>query len=214
MEKNTNNNILVVQQNGSGEKKIQGIREYGDNLFDLDSLDINQTLPEIIDDCTSYLPSEIDADLVLDYLSHPDLSQDLIDLCKNLRIPIVSTGKKIHGNWAYNPPICCALAKNSNCGLYSEKFGYPEFEVIIKSGKIEEVKVIRGAPCGATWKAIENIKGLPVEEAIQSLGLEIQFFCTADPASWDPLVEKSPVHLAGKIHSSALRAAVKKALRS
>ena len=50
--------------------------------------------------------------------------------------------------------------------------------------------------------------GMPADEAIIRMGLEVQFFCVADPSGWDPIYGKSPVHLAGKLHSSALSKAV------
>jgi len=68
--------------------------------------------------------------------------------------------------------------------------------------------VIRGAPCGATWDAAERIIGLSVEDAVVRIGLETQFFCTANPAGWDPIYGKSPVHFAGEIHSAALKKAL------
>jgi hypothetical protein len=49
---------------------------------------------------------------------------------------------------------------------------------------------------------------LPVKDALVRIGLDVQFFCTADPAGWDPVHGKSPVHLAGKIHQKALAAAL------
>ena len=51
---------------------------------------------------------------------------------------------------------------------------------------------------------------MPIEEALTRFGLEVQFFCTADPASWDPLWGKSPVHVAAEIHAAALKVALKK----
>jgi len=81
----------------------------------------------------------------------------------------------------------------------------PEFDVKEKNGKITEIKVLRGAPCGATWKAAFKVIGLPADKAIVRIGLETQFFCSADPASWDPITEKSPVHIAGKLHSTMLQ---------
>ena len=50
---------------------------------------------------------------------------------------------------------------------------------------------------------------MPAEEAIIRMGLEAQFFCTADPAGWDPIYGKSPVHFAGDVHSAALKKAIK-----
>jgi len=69
--------------------------------------------------------------------------------------------------------------------------------------------VVRGAPCNATWQAAERMVGLPVDEAIVRIGLDVQFFCTADPAGWDPIYGKSPVHFAGRVHSEALKKAVR-----
>jgi hypothetical protein len=95
--------ILVFQQNGSGEKKIEGIRQYGDNRFTLEVVSINETLPEIIDDTTKYIPQNFQADLVLDYLKHPDLSHDLAVLCRGRKIPVVASGKKLRIKGALTP---------------------------------------------------------------------------------------------------------------
>lgn len=63
--------------------------------------------------------------------------------------------------------------------------------------------MVRGAPCGATHEAAARIIGWPVEEAATRIGLETQYFCSADPAGWDPLYGKSPVHFAGEVHKAA-----------
>jgi hypothetical protein len=86
--------IIVFQQNGSGESKIEGIRKYGKDRFDLKTFSIDEPLPDIIDDSDRYLPETIDADMVLDFLQHPDLSQDLGERCRELGIPVVASGKK------------------------------------------------------------------------------------------------------------------------
>jgi len=49
---------------------------------------------------------------------------------------------------------------------------------------------------------------MPAEEAVIRMGLETQFFCTADPAGWDPIYGKSPVHFAGDVHAAALKKAI------
>jgi thymidylate synthase len=76
-------------------------------------------------------------------------------------------------------------------------------------GKIATVSVVRGAPCGATWEAARKIIGRPAEEAAVRMGLEVQFFCSADPAGWDPIYGKSPVHFAGNVHAKALEKAMR-----
>jgi hypothetical protein len=80
--------------------------------------------------------------------------------------------------------------------------------VTVAEGKIKSVTVKRGAPCGATWEAALKIIGRPVQEAAVRMGLEVQFFCSADPAGWDPIYGKSPVHFAGNVHAKALEKAI------
>lgn len=86
--------ILVFQQRGSGEKKIKGIREFGDKLFRIETISIDQPLPAIIEDTTTYLPEKFEADLVLDFVKHPDLSLDISVKCSEMKIPVVASGKK------------------------------------------------------------------------------------------------------------------------
>ena len=96
--------ILVFQQNGSGESKIQGILKYGENLFSIKTISIDENLPPVIDDATQYLPNDISADVVLDYLKHPDLSYDLAIMCRDRNIPVVVSGKKVRVKGALSPP--------------------------------------------------------------------------------------------------------------
>ncbi|MCP4022434.1 MAG: hypothetical protein GY729_11370, partial [Desulfobacteraceae bacterium] len=63
-------------------------------------------------------------------------------------------------------------------------FGSPEIDVTLEKDIVKEIQVIRGAPCGATWDAAQKIKEMPLENALTRFGLEVQFFCTADPSNW------------------------------
>ncbi len=202
--------IMVFQQNGSGKSKIEGINTFGDKRFIIETYDIDETLPDLIDDSSDYLPETIDADIVLDYLTHRDLSEDLSILCKKLNIPVIASGRKILSGEAICPRTCCTLPKNSGLGDYGEEFGAPEIEVEIENNIITQIKVLRGAPCGATWNAAKKIKNMPVKDALTRFGLEVQFFCTANPAGWDPLWGKSAVHVAADIHTAVLKAYLKK----
>ncbi len=203
--------ITVFQQNGRGESKVQGIRRFGQDNFDITLLTIDQTLPPVVDDTSEYLPETIEADLVLDFLIHPDLSHDLSLLCRKLGIPVVASGKKTTVDGTHTPPVCCALARHAELEPYSRWFGAPEFDVMVKEGRIEAVTVRRGAPCGATWEAARRMQGCNLEDAPVRMGLDTQFYCTADPSNWDPIWGRSPVHLAADLHSAALKAAIRKA---
>jgi hypothetical protein len=204
-------NIVVFEQRGSGQKKVQGIREFGGERFSIRTVDISNDLPELIDNPEEFLPQSIEADLVLDYLRHPDLSHELARICREQDIPLVASGKKHEDGWSLTPPICCALPRSTTCGSYGRLFGYPEYRVELKEGLIEDIQVVRGAPCGATWKTARELIGMSAHEAAIALGLKTQFHCTANPAGWDPIGGKSPVHLAGDVHCAALKLAIYKA---
>ena len=97
--------ILVFQQNGSGLSKIAGIEKYGKGLCHINVFNIDQSLPLILDETSMYLPDIIRADLVLDFLKHPDLSYDLAGLCLKENIPVVASGKKEKHHGVLMPPV-------------------------------------------------------------------------------------------------------------
>lgn len=96
--------VTVFQQRGSGERKIAGVRAHAADIISLEVISIDADLPAIIDDTSPYLPADLDTDLVLDFLSHRDLSLDLARRCETLRIPIVSSGRKLDNRWVMTPP--------------------------------------------------------------------------------------------------------------
>ncbi len=86
--------IVIFEQNNKASTKIEGIKNYGNGLFEVEVISISTSLPSVIDDTENYFPSNIEADLVLDYLIHPDLSYDLGIICRQKSIPVVASGKK------------------------------------------------------------------------------------------------------------------------
>jgi hypothetical protein len=203
--------IWVYYQDTRGLGKAEGIRRLGGDAFDLKVISIDAALPEFIEETDPYLPDPEGADLVLDYLLHPDLSYALAEKCERLGVPVIASGKKQPLAKAITPRTCCALTRQENLGEYGERFGLPEYRIEIEDGRIASVETLRGAPCGASWDAGQRIVGYTVEEAPVRIGLETQFYCVADPASWDPITGKSPVHIAGELHKAALLRALKKA---
>ena len=86
--------IVVFEENNSGEKKIQGITRHGTGLENISRYNIEENLPEIVDDPEEYIDEDFTADLVLDFLNHPDLSAHLAKVCKQKSIPVIASGKK------------------------------------------------------------------------------------------------------------------------
>jgi thymidylate synthase len=201
-------NILVFQERGSGEHKIEGVRSYGEGVTITEVVSIDVFLPDFIDDPEEIIKDDFSADLVLNFLKHPDLVEHLIALCEQKGIPIVSAGKKGAG---FTPFTCCGLGKNETLGIYGDKFGLPEYKVVLQGDVIKDIEVIRGAPCGATWDALQEYIGCQVDDVLVRLPRQVQYFCSADPSGFDPVSGKSPVHFAGYVHIAALKKAIEEA---
>ena len=197
--------IVVFQQQGSAEKKLEGIRKYGKKLKITEVFSLDDDFPEVIDFPEHLIVGDFHGDLVLNFLKHPDLSDYLVDICEEKAIPVVTTGKPGKG---FTPFTCCGLGKSEKLGQYGKQFGFPEYRVEVENNRICDIEVLRGAPCGATWAAILDIIGCPVEEAFTKLPLQVQQNCYANPAGFDPISGKSPVHYAGYVHIAALKKAV------
>ncbi len=92
-----NTRIAVFEEHGSGEAKIRGIREHGRCMEIKSVFDIRENFPEFIDDPSAYITNDFTADVVLDFLKHPDLSEYLAKICAEKKIPVVASGKKHQG---------------------------------------------------------------------------------------------------------------------
>jgi len=198
--------ITVFEQNGSGQHKISGIRKYGTGIEINEVISIDVFLPDFVDDPEEYVTSSFAADLVLDYLPHPDLSHYLVSECVRKKIPVISSGKK--NEHALTPFTCCGLGRHRRLGTYGEQFGFPEYRIELDGTRIAALEVVRGAPCGASWEILSKVVGRDIEEAESLLPREIQYRCSANPGRFDPVSGKSPVHYAGYVHRAALKKAI------
>lgn len=201
--------IVMFQQQGSGERKIRAVRERGQDMAIVAVVDIDGPLPLVIDEPEALLPDRLEADLVLDHLTHPDLTQALALLCQRLGIPVIASGKRVPVSGLVSPPTCCGLAEAACPGPYAAQFGLPAFSVRLdQGGRVAEVRVRRGAPCAATWDLLPSLQGLSPRQAVTQAGLASQLFCKAKSSAWDPIWGQSPVHFAGRVHAQALRRAL------
>jgi hypothetical protein len=200
--------ILIFEQNGSGQHKSSGIIKYGHPDDTVETVIIDgKFLPDFIDEPEDFFDLDnLTADLVIDYLSHPDLSHYLMTRCHEANIPIIASGKK--SELDYTPFTCCGLGHHPRLGRYGKRFGFPEYKVSVENEIITAIGVVRGAPCGATWKVVKEVIGHTIEEALFLLPRLVQYNCSANPARFDPVSGKSPVHYAGYIHRAALKKAI------
>ena len=97
--------LLVFQQNDSAERKVAGIRRYGDNAFDIQIETITSDLPPVLDDTSDLFPERLRGDLVLDFMRHPDLSHDLAKRCVRRQLPLIASGKHLNVEGVLTPPV-------------------------------------------------------------------------------------------------------------
>ena len=202
--------VVIFEEDGSGDFKIAGIEVYGRNICIKRVFNLKGPFPLLIDEPEEYISGIPDADLCLDFLRHPDLSQHVVELCSKKSIPVIASGQHIPG--AICPFTCCGLGRKEGLGEYGRQFGVPEYKVQIRDGRINSIKVKRGASCGGTWQVCREITGLSAAEAPTVISRQIQYMCLSDPSAFDPVSGKSAVHFAGEVHKAALDRAIKRAL--
>ncbi|HHV24761.1 MAG TPA: hypothetical protein GXX65_09645, partial [Methanosarcina sp.] len=97
-----------------------------------------------------------------------------------------------------SPKICCSLEPNDFNRPFADIFGLPVLKVRTKGGKIADVKVIKGAPCGSTWHMAKEIVGTSIKDAPPKAGLLIQHYpCRAARG------ELGGIHESGELHKQA-----------
>lgn len=218
--------VGVVKRGKYGERLIQTIKEKTD--FQVVSVEVPQYLPGFIEDPEEFVkglnldPNVFEADLLILYTFHPDLTPELVKMAgeRGVKAVIIPGGIGRAGSIneleriaeKYNihievDEICCTLEK---CGVeavdkFAEKLGRPEFEVETKDGRISSVKVIRGSPCGSTWHSAQGLIGKTVDEASSLAGLLCQQYpCRA--------IRGTPggIHTSGDLHKDAMERALGK----
>jgi hypothetical protein len=218
--------VGVVKRGKYGERLIETLKERTD--FGVVWVEVPAILPGFIEDPVDFVkslhlnPRVFQADLLILYTFHPDITPEIVRLAGERKVKAViipggmaragSIGElqrlaRRYGIYIEVDEICCTLER---CGvepvdIFAEKLGRPEMQVRLEEGRISQVEVRRGSPCGGTWHVAEGLVDKSAEEAPALAGLLCQQYpCRA--------VRGTP----GGIHTSAdlHKHAVEKALGS
>jgi len=205
--------IGVITRGKYGRRFIETILSQTD--FEVVSADIPANLPEFIEDPTLFLEKlnlnndVFTADTIITYSMHPDLTPEIAKLAgKNgihalivpggvSRAPIGELDEisNEYGMYIEVDDICCTLKPNSASPEFTSKFGRPVLDIKTRDGKIVNVNVIRGAPCGSTWKMAEKLIGMPVSDAPARAELLIQQYpCRAVRGNTGGIHESAQIH--------------------
>ncbi|MGB9929223.1 MAG: DUF166 domain-containing protein [Methanosarcina sp.] len=209
--------IGVITRGKYGHRLIETVKEHTD--FSVITSDLPEFVPVFIEEPDEFLESinfdkkVFSAEIIISYALHPDLTSSIAKLAaeagvRSLIIPggpsraSISELKKISeasGMDIEVDEICCTLEPNSSNRPFTDIFGSPVLKVKTENGKIANVEVIRGAPCGSTWRMAKEIVGIPIKDAPPKAGLLVQHHpCRAARG------DLGGIHESGELHKQAL----------
>jgi len=179
-------------------------------FFDVFVFKLPEHLPEFIEEFE--FPDELFRDVILSYAFHPDINLELVKKAneKDVKCIVIAGKYKFIKKYSNNVKIlvgdaCCShLVKGIE---FFEKFGIPEFKVKIKDNLIENVEVLRSAPCGATFFVANKLKGVYVSEAPMKAGYFTQLYCLGSRGI------SGAIHKAANIHKLAIERAIRRKLQ-
>ncbi|MCL7413215.1 MAG: DUF166 domain-containing protein [ANME-2 cluster archaeon] len=216
--------IGVITRGKYGKRLLDTITSHTE--FTVSSTPIPSTLPDLIDEPASFVdnlnldPCVLSSDLVITYSLHPDIAPEMARraACSGAKAIIIPGGwsnagdprelERISERYKTRivvEDICCEMENDTNpiISEFASMLGRPLLEVQVESGKIREVKVIRGAPCGSTWWMAKQLKGAPVSEAPARGGLLIQQYpCRAMRGVG------GGIHRSARLHRQAVEKAI------
>ena len=164
--------------------------------------------------------SVFDVDLLMSYALHPDLNPEIVKLSGKLGVKavIIPGGarragsleelnqiSKEYGIAIEVTEICCSHASSDDETIneFLSKLGRPEYKIETKNGKVSNVEVVRGAPCGSSFRVAEQLIGLDLKEAPIKGGWFTQIYpCRASRGI------KGKIHTSAEIHKKAVEDAL------
>jgi hypothetical protein len=208
--------IGVITRGKYGHRLIETVKEHSD--FSIVTADLPEFVPIFIEEPDEFLESinfdrrVFSAEVVITYSLHPDLTSSIAKLAaeagvrslivpggpSKASIPELNKISEASGMNIEVDEICCSLEPNAFNRPFTDFFGSPVLKVKTENGKISEVEVIKGAPCGSTWHMAKEILGLPVKDAPPKAGLLIQHYpCRATRG------DIGGIHESGERHKQA-----------
>lgn len=208
--------IGVITRGKYGHRLIETVREHSD--FSIVTADLPEFVPVFIEEPDEFLETlnfnkhVFSAEIIITYSLHPDLTSAIAKLAaeagvrslivpggpSRASVPELKKISEVSGMDIEVDEICCSLEPNAFNRPFTELFGSPILKVKTKDGKITDVKVIKGAPCGSTWYMAKEIVGLEIKDAPPKAGLLIQHYpCRATRG------DIGGIHESGELHKQA-----------
>lgn len=184
---------------------------------------VPEKLPSFIDEPGEFLEqlalddTVFESDVMISYSLHPDLTAAIAHKAalkgvKGLIVPGGTSKAPVreldqisqkYGIYIEVEDICCTLSDNPAIREFSSRLSRPVLEIDTLDGRVSDVRVLCGAPCGSTWRMAEELVGTKTEEAPARAGLLIQQYpCRAVRGTL------GGIHRSAEIHKNAVEKAL------
>lgn len=218
--------LYLLSSGKYGSRVVNNLAEHGLASSIVGLEEIQENLPEFIDDINPYLPKRVpEADLVVAVGLSGDINMIVPSLArqtgaKSAIIPIYEPSQIPPGlqremedsapeiKMVFPKPFCSLEPVGDHyIDKFAEQFGKPNLKIDTNSF-IKKVKVLREAPCGSTRYIAKGLWSTPTAEAeLEATHKLHNYPCNASMAT-DPSVGDTSLHLA----SYQIKEAVKRAL--
>ncbi|MCW4033479.1 MAG: DUF166 domain-containing protein [Candidatus Bathyarchaeota archaeon] len=222
--------ICILIQGWYGQRIVENLREKSPKNWEFYIHKFPNKLPIIIDKLDKFMPKQFPkCDLLISLGEDPAIISLLPDLVKKsgakaivapvdnsdwnppgLRKQVSNELKKLGVAFSFPKPFCSmnSNSKNEIIDGFAERFGAPNLKITSEKGIIKEIKVLRGAPCGATHFVTEKLKGSSDNEAKSKASLLVQTYPCLASRTKDQECGEHLIHVAAYI----IKGAVHKAL--
>lgn len=206
--------------------------DFSDSLAGI--IEFPAVLPELLDDPETYMKTELPSHDVLVVIGvHPDIFLELLKRapgagCRAVIAPredpswidnstlnkIKVVCEKLGLEYAFPRPFC-SLSKGRfefiNRFIEHFRIGMPEYEIFLdEQDKVNDIRVIRSSPCGATYFVASGLIGVPKDEILQKANHLWAAYPCISSGGMDPELNDLIMHVAGHINFNAARMAIKK----
>jgi hypothetical protein len=223
---NTEISIDIFVQGFYGNRIAENLKKNSPSNWKILVYQFPKAMPIIIENPELFFPKNIsNCDIIISLVENPAFATLLPDLVRLTRaraiiapvdnpfwLPqgiITQISKELNElnvQYAFPMPFC---SMDSNTGLslideFATRFGRPELQIKLRDNIIEEIKILRGSPCGSTYYMSERISGLEKNQSAKRAGLLIQTFPCLASRSISSISKKPLIHIAAHIAMGAV----------
>ncbi len=209
--------ILIAYSGRYGERIVQNIAKRGPRRWSIVPIEIRQA-PHLDSDIYPYVPKGIKkADLLVSLLEQAESAALIPAVAEKAEVDAViapvdsdiwmpqgeirRVREALDGVCCVFPRPFCSLIPSGHRVIveFAEVFGRPKLSVHGRE-LIEEVEVMRGAPCGSTWHVAQRLIGCSPKEAVRKAALLHQLYPCMASAKVDPISGgDSLLHISARI---------------